>query len=270
MKPRSCLVVCFLLSICWQAEAAPVLTNVVLAGDSQTKNGITNFGYEDEFATLVANYPMFTSMAFGVPGLTGSAFVTGGHAGDVVNATPNFVVLMLGINDALKGSTPAFPNRSEDAYDLWRGGISGGLDLIDGSTATNVIILSILPIDETAPQFNGQIDGPGTNLRLTGDGTNTNDPETLTFGYNPWLEREVGLRNTANAGGAGPTYEYIDLFTGFDTNLLDPDGLHLTGAGQQWLANRVGSAVGIPEPSSFLFLAMTGGVVISLRRRHRR
>ena len=263
----------FVSLCCTPVLQGAVTTEVVLTGDSITGGGV---GYADEFSALLPD-----STYVGRGGLTADGYVnerdtvTGlNYAEQVADLNPDTIVFMLGINDAMSSDV------SGSYFQFYRR-LSTAFDTFDMSTASHVLILSILPIDETLASWVGA-GVPGTNDRV--NGTGGTDPTDVSFGYNSWLQREVGLRN--GDGDASPIYQYIDLNSGFSMNYLDTDGLHLTdmnpsndpvaggggksGSGQPWLANAAfASVTAVPEPSpvlSICFLLAGLAVSRSIRR----
>lgn len=182
----------------------------------------------------------------------------------VVDLNPDTIVFMMGANDALPTEAPSSNGRLNQFKNNVGGRdgrpeYPGAFGLFEASTASRVIVLSLLPVDEAAiaeTSFGNTTNrGPGMNQRITD-------------GYNPWLKEQAMLR---------PNFEYLDLHTrilddiGIDNwkqNFL-VDGLHLSPAGNQWLANQVATAV--PEPSSALSLTLLtcvfGGLRWSRRKR---
>ena len=184
----------------------------------------------------------------------------------VVDLDPATIVFLLGANDALPTEDPAFPDGRLNQFKRNVGGREGRPDfpgvfgLFEASTASRVIVLSLLPVDEAAianTTFGNNTNrGPGMNQRITD-------------GYNPWLQEQAMLR---------PNFEYLDLHTqvideiGLDNWKQDylVDGLHLSAIGNQWLANKVAAAA-VPEPSSALNVSLLtcifGGLRWSRRKR---
>lgn len=183
----------------------------------------------------------------------------------VVDLDPDTIVFLLGANDALPTENPSSPDGRLNQFKRNVGGrdgrpeYPGAFGLFEASTASQVIVVSLLPVDEMAiaeTTFGNDTNrGPGMNQRIID-------------GYNPWLKEQAMLRTN---------FEYLDLHTrildeiGIDNwkqNFL-LDGLHLNEAGNQWIANQVTAA--IPEPSAALSLTLLtcalGGLRWSRRER---
>lgn len=244
---------CWLLvSVFWVGTSVVNADRVILTGDSITVGSV---GYADEFADLVSGVPGLESDFAGQPGVGGYEYRDGNFATAVTDKNPDVIVFMLGINDALKVSTVEYPNRALGQFQAFTRGVEDAFNQFDTSTASRVIVLSLLPIDETVVSKRFTADGPDTNLRIVND-------------YNPWLVQEVDNRN-AFAPDL-PSYEYVDLFSQFPIGLLDSDGLHLSDGemgGQQWLANAVlGNVTAVPEPSSFVALLLLSIGAITIPR----
>ncbi len=219
-------------------STSPVFSGpVVVTGDSIT-------------VSYAPHVPNFQSVSLG--GLRAATYVgqtsasTTNYAQDVVDLNPETIVFMLGTNDSV-------PTNSTDyRFTLFKTHVDTAFDLFEQSTASRVIVLSILPADEAAiaSTFGNQY-GTGMNSRVDDD-------------YNPWLAAQAAAR---------PKFEYLDLNSAMQSNAnwrrdwLHADGLHLVdGAGEQWLANQVSNAVAVPEPSPFLSLSLLG-LLWAFRRR---
>ena len=210
---------------------------VVLTGDSIT-------------VSYAPHVPNFQSVAQG--GLVAGSYLgqtsssTTNFAQNVVNLNPDTIVFMLGANDSVATNSTAY------RFTLFQTHIDTAFDLFEQSSASRVIVLSILPVDEASiTSTYGSKNGTGMNSRVNTD-------------YNPWLAAEAAAR---------PKFEYLDLNTAIQSNAnwrqdwLHAYGLHLVdGAGEQWLANQVANAVAVPEPSPLAGLALIL-VVLGARRR---
>lgn len=254
------------------AFCAPVVKHVVLAGDSITvgdPSSISIDGYADDFELVFDG----TTTVVGAPGIDSSGFV-GVDPNDsgartypqlAIDANPDVIVFMLGINSALRTSN------IEQNYDEHRKRIGTAVNNVVFNefdtlpTNVEVIVLSILPVDGSKPGIDAD-----TNTRLNGTGVASE--EDVSFGYNPFYKAEVARRNADAV--AGPTYRFVDLQDASQTQTvfsptlhLDSDGLHLNQAGQTWLAEQVNSQVmAVPESSSFLALSLIAVLSITLRR----
>lgn len=217
--------------------AATLAGPAVLTGDSIT-------------VSYASHLPNYQSAAQG--GLSAGSYMgqnsgsTTNYAQNVVDMNPDTIVFMLGANDSVANSLTAY------RFTQFKTHIDTAFDMFEQSTASRVIVVSILPADETAiASTYGSQNGTGMNSRVDSD-------------YNPWLMAEAAAR---------PKFEYMDLNTSIQSNAnwrqnwLHADGLHLTdSAGERWLANQVADVVAVPEPSSFLAVALSLAL-LEVRRR---
>ena len=241
-------------------HASPVL-KVVLTGDSITA-GVTppggvndGGGYGEEFATLVAGSTAVTSsevigagslQSEGYMGvLTGATTNYGQLSTDAVaGLTPSKIVFMLGTNDSFQVSSLAYRQTLFNNHITSERSLphpESAFDLFEASDATEVIVLSILPVSEAV-----------SGTRVSGeDGTKWTD---RIAEYNLMLQTEANAR---------AKFRYVDVNTAikkepnWETQLLASDGYHLTTLGQEWLANVVFTEVtAVPEPSAFACLSV--------------
>lgn len=246
MKMLRCLIVMFVfMSVANALSGANVMAGpVVLTGDSIT------VGY----APYVTGAMTVAASSLDASSYVGATAGQENRAQMVKDLNPETIVFMLGSNDALRNTTNKDVWLNQYKYNL-----STAFDLFEMSTATRVIVLSILPVvEESINSTYSPTDSNGNPDGTMGIGMN----DRIETEYNPWLQSQVASRDK---------FEYLDVRTAMLSNpnwaseLLHPDGLHPSSpTGQQWLASQVSSAV--PEPSSFLFLGLVSVLSISYLR----
>lgn len=234
-----------LVLMCWFVSAASVSAGpVVLTGDSIT------VGY----APYVPGAMSVAQSSLDASSYVGATAGQPNRAQMVKDLNPDTIVFMLGANDSLRNTA------DKDVWlSLYKSNVSTAFDLFEMSTATRVIVLSILPVVEDAINNTySPLDSGGMPDGSLGIGMNSR----VENDFNPWLQSQVASR---------AKFEYLDVRTAmlshptWATDLLHPDGLHPSDpVGQQWLASQVSAAV--PEPSSFLFLALVSILAVSFRR----
>lgn len=146
--------------------------------------------------------------------------------------TPDIVLLMIGTNDVIAGST------ARSQAPAW---LSHLIDLLVGELPDARILVSTIP----------PLASPYT----------TTDNNNFVVPFNDSL-REIVL-------GKGGNVQLVDAYAALTTADMSADGLHLTAAGYDKLAEVWYDAIVVPEPAtlSLLIVALPAGLVKLARRR---
>jgi lysophospholipase L1-like esterase len=247
---------------------------VVATGDSITcqywsslPNAFNNLGvsvsvpdpnYSDPGSISTSRSGMSSSMYGGQSGATNTTESPINYAGNVLNANPDAILFMLGVNDLNWGSDV------DPRFNAFKANLTPVFDNYANFTNSQgqhpkVVIGSILPFDCAINEaYWTQVYGKPMSRGY--------DVMAVIATWNAWLKQQAEQHGFVYLDN----YAAIQQVPDWNTTLMGPDGLHLTDQGSQWVASQFASAILVPEPSVMVLLGMSASGLFAWARRQNR